>query len=44
MKTTLRFVVAAVAALLLIAATPGMVPAGGHVQVRVADGDVPGGG
>ncbi|MDR7519134.1 MAG: hypothetical protein QN131_06615 [Armatimonadota bacterium] len=39
MKRALRIVAAAVAAVLLIAASPLFVPADGHTQVRVAGGD-----
>jgi hypothetical protein len=44
MKTLCRFAVAVVSVLLLIAASPASIPAGGPAQVRVADGDAGGGG
>ena len=43
MKTTLRIVVAAVAAFLLISASPLSISSGTDVNVRIADGDAPGG-
>ena len=44
MKRALRLVVAAVAAVLLVVGSPMFAPADGHTQVRIAGGDVPGGG
>ncbi len=44
MNRALCLVVAAVAALLLIAASPLTIPGGGHANVQIADGDAPGGG
>ena len=44
MKTMLRLAVAVVAALLLVAVSPAAIPTDSPGQVRVADGDVPGGG
>ncbi len=44
MKRAVLLVVAAIAVFLLIGASPVTIASGGDVNVRVADGDPPGGG